>query len=164
MDFDALGQELEAEIERLGFEFVDLERGGSKTRPVLRIRIDKPGSEPGRGVTIEDCTMVSRALEKYLEERTSVGDRYVLEVSSPGIERPLVRRRDFERFSGKEIAVKTKTPVGAHGKRVEGVLLGIQDAEGREQVRMELPTREIVEIPREEIVRANLVFRWEDEK
>jgi len=164
MDVDALEQELEAEIERLGFEFVDLERGGSKTRPVLRIRIDKPGSEPGRGVTIDDCTTVSRALEQYLEERTSVGDRYVLEVSSPGIERPLVRRRDFERFSGKEIAVKTKTPVGSYGKRVEGVLLGIQDTEGREQVRLELPTREIVEIARDEIVRANLVFRWEDEK
>jgi len=164
MEIDALEQELEAEIERLGFEFVDLERGGSKTRPVLRIRIDKPDSAPGRGVTIEDCTKVSRGLEKYLEERASVGDRYVLEVSSPGIERPLVRRRDFERFSGKEIAVKTKTPVGEHGKRVEGVLLGIQDTGGREQVRVELPTREIVEIARDEIVRAHLVFRWEDEK
>ena len=164
MDIDALEQELEAEIERIGFEFVDLERGGSKTRPVLRIRIDKPGSEPGRGVTIEDCTAVSRALETYLEERTSVGDRYVLEVSSPGIERPLVKRRDFERFSGKEIAVKTKTPIGEHGKRVEGVLLGIQDAGGREQVRLELSTQEIVEVPRDDIVRANLVFRWEDDK
>lgn len=162
MNIDALEQELEAEVERLGFEFVDLERAGSKTRPVLRIRIDKPDSEPGRGVTIADCTAVSRALESYLEERTSIGDRYVLEVSSPGIERPLVKRRDFERFSGKEIAVRTKTPVGEYGKRVEGVLLGIQDAEGREQVRLELPTREIVEIPRDEIVRANLVFRWED--
>lgn len=164
MDIDALEQELEAEIERIGFEFVDLERSGSKTRPVLRIRIDKPGSEPGRGVTIEDCTAVSRALETYLEDRTSVGERYVLEVSSPGIERPLVKRRDFERFSGKEIAVKTKTSIGEHGKRVEGVLLGIQDAGGREQVRLELPTQEIVEISRDDIVRANLVFRWEDDK
>ena len=92
-----LERELETRIEALGYELVDLETAGSKTRPLLRLRIDRPGSEPGKGVTVDDCTRVSRALQQYLDEQQDLGDRYVLEVSSPGIERPLVIGTSYER-------------------------------------------------------------------
>ena len=106
---DALTQEIERRIEELGFELVDLERVGSRARPILRAYIDRPDSRPGEpGVSLDDCARVSRALEPFLDEREDLSDRYVLEVSSPGVERPLVRRRDWERFAGSEVRVKSK--------------------------------------------------------
>lgn len=158
----SLEHELESRIEALGLEFVELERAGSKARPILRVRIDVPDSAPGKGVSIEDCTRVSRALESYLDEAPELSERYVLEVSSPGLERPLVRRRDFERFAGREIAVKGHAPLaGRKEKRLTGELLGIEGEEGREQITLRLQDGTTVEIPRADIARANLVFRWD---
>src|SRR5690606_39553856 len=94
MDWDSLERELEARLESLGFELVELERAGSRTRPVLRLRIDVAAGD--HGVTLDDCARVSRALEPYLDTVEGLPERYVLEVSSPGVERPLVRARDFE--------------------------------------------------------------------
>jgi ribosome maturation factor RimP len=86
----------------------------------------------------------------------------VLEVSSPGIERPLVRRRDFERFTGREIALKVSEPFGeGNRKRFEGELLGVAGEGSDELVRLRLETGELLEIPRAKIVRARLIFRWE---
>jgi ribosome maturation factor RimP len=157
---DRLDQEIETQLERLGFELVELERAGSRARPILRIRIDRPEASPGQGVSLEDCTRVSRALEAALEERREVPDRYVLEVSSPGIERPLVRRRDFERFRGREIAVLAKTALPGGGKRLEGELLGITEDEGGERIRLRTADGEEVEIPREGTKKVHLVHRW----
>jgi ribosome maturation factor RimP len=156
---EALARQIETRVEALGFELVELEQAGSKTRPLLRLRIDVQGPEPGRGVSLEDCARVSRAVEGFLDEQGNVGDRYVLEVSSPGLERPLVKARDYERFAGKEIAIKTSQPVGDLGKRVEGVLRGISD----DRVQLDVGGRTI-EIPRKEIKKAHLVFRWDDER
>ena len=160
MEREPLGRELESRVEALGYELVDLETAGSKTRPLLRLRIDKPGSEPGKGVTVDDCTRVSRALQQYLDEQTDIGERYVLEVSSPGIERPLVRAADYDRFAGREVALKARTAIGEHGKRIEGVLLGLQGGE----VRVELPSKDVVSVPLDDVMRAHLIFRWGEKK
>src|SRR6185436_8141837 len=69
MEREALERELGARVEALGYEVVELETAGSNTRPLLRLRIDRPGSEPGNGVTVDDCTRVSRALQQYLDEQ-----------------------------------------------------------------------------------------------
>lgn len=160
---ERLEQELETRVGALGYEFVELERAGSKARPILRVRIDVPGgSEPGRGVSVDDCTKVSRALEAYLDERPDLSENYTLEVSSPGIERPLVRPRDYERFAGQEIAVKTSAPQGEKKqKRFEGELLGVVGGAGAERIRLRLKDGDVLEIPRAQIARAHLVFRWE---
>lgn len=159
-----LEHELDRRVEGLGFELVDLERAGTPQRPILRVRIDRPGAEPGAGVTLEDCARVSRALEAYLDnERADVGPRYVLEVSSPGVERPLVRRRDWERFAGREVAVHGRAALAGRTRRLEGVLLGLRVEEGAEEgerIVLRLPGGDEVEIPRAEITRAHLVFRW----
>ncbi len=155
-----LEQQLEARIEELGYEFVELERTGSRTRPILRIRIDRPDAEPGKGVTLEDCARVTRELEPLLDSRPELGGRYVLEVSSPGVERPLVRPRDFERFAGREVALKGPQPLAGRSRRLQGELLGLGGPEGDERIRLRLDDGEVVEIPREEVTRAHLVFRW----
>lgn len=160
---ESLEQTLEQRVEELGFEFVELERAGSRARPILRLRIDRPGATPGAGVTVEDCTRVSRSLESWLDGEDVLGGRYVLEVSSPGLERPLVKRRDFERFQGEEVAVKGKAPLAGRGRRLEGELLGVVDAGDDERVRLRLADGQIVDIPRADIARAHLIFRWRDE-
>ena len=155
---EALEREIESRIDSLGFELVELERVGSKARPILRIRIDRPDSDAG--VTLDDCSRVSRELESYLDKSPELGERYVLEVSSPGIERPLVRPRDYQRFAGKEIAVKTSEAIGDLGKRVEGVLRGIDE---RGVVELDVNGRTIA-IERGNIKKAHLVYRWAEDK
>ncbi len=160
---DSLEQVVEERVESLGYEFVELERGGSRSRPLLRVRIDRPdsGPEPGQGLSLEDCTRVSRALEDVLDGRPDLGERYVLEVSSPGLERPLIKRRDFERFAGREVSLRGREPLAGDSRRIEGELLGVSESEGRETVRVRLASGEEVAIPRERITRAQLVYRWE---
>lgn len=161
MSGDTLEQELEARVEALGYEFVELERTGTRGRPILRIRIDRPDSAPGQGVTLEDCARVTRALEEWLDAIPEWGGRYVLEVSSPGVERPLVRSRDYERFAGREVALKGFGPLAGRGRRLDGELLGLTEADGEERVRLRLKDGEVVEIPRNEVARAHLIYRWE---
>lgn len=153
--------ELERRVEDLGYELVDLRWGGSGKRPMLKLRIDRPDSVPGEGVTVDDCAEVSRALEPWLDEHEELSERYVLEVSSPGVDRPLVRARDFERFRGEHVAVKGRDVLLGKATRLEGELLGLADADTeREAVMLRLPDGEEVSIPRGEIREAHLVFTW----
>jgi ribosome maturation factor RimP len=155
---EGLEREIESRIAGLGYELVELEQVGSKARPILRIRIDRPDSDAG--VTLDDCSRVSRELETYLDESPELSERYVLEVSSPGVERPLVKPRDYQRFTGKEIAIKTSEAIGDLGKRVEGVLRGIDE---KGVVELDVKGR-TVEVPRDQIRKAHLVFRWDEKK
>ena len=155
---EALEREIESRIDALGYELVELERAGAKTRPILRLRIDRPGSD--QGVTLDDCARVSRELESFLDEKDDMSERYVLEVSSPGVERPLVKRSDYERFAGREVAIKTGEAVGDLGKRIEGVLRGIND---RDVVELDVQGRTI-EVDRDNIKKAHLVYRWDETK
>ncbi|CAN5766334.1 ribosome maturation factor RimP [soil metagenome] len=152
-----LEHELERRVEELGFEFVELETAGDRARPILRLRIDRPDSEPGRGVTLDECSSVSRALEGYLDDLPELSDTYVLEVSSPGLERPLTRARHFQRFVGREIRVKTQ------GKRLEGALLGVEGDAGEERVLVRRSDGAELAIPLAEVQKANLIHRWETE-
>jgi ribosome maturation factor RimP len=159
-----LQAEVEAGLAELGFELVDLEKAGSASRPVLRLRID--WAEDGGdevGVSIADCARVSRSLESRLEADERFPATYVLEVSSPGVERPLVRRRDFERFAGREVALHGKGVLAGRSRRLEGVLTGIDGAGVEEIIALRLPDGEEVLVPRSQVKRANLVFRWGSE-
>lgn len=156
----SLAGDLEERLEAFGYELVELEQAGDARRPILRIRIDRPDSSPENPVTTMDCARVSRHLEEFLDGRESLSDRYVLEVSSPGVERPLVRTRDFTRFAGQEIAVRGKSALAGRGKQLEGVLVGLAGSGDEEMVVLRLPDGEEVSIPRSAIKRANLIFRW----
>lgn len=155
---------VEAGLDELGFELVELEQAGNARRPVLRLRIDHRESDALQSnVSLEDCTRVSRALEARLEADPRFPETYVLEVSSPGVERPLVRRRDFQRFAGQEVAIRGTRPLAGRSRKLQGELLGIEGEASFEMIRLRLPDGEELEIPRSEISRANLVFRWGSE-
>ncbi|UCC73109.1 MAG: ribosome maturation factor RimP [Gemmatimonadota bacterium] len=159
---EELERTVEAVLDGLGYELVELDKAGQRARPILRLRIDRPGSEPGRGVTVDDCARVSRELEKVLDTWEDLPSGYLLEVSSPGVERPLRKRRDFERAVGREIAVRGYEPLAQGAKRLEGVLLGIEGSGVAERLRVKLRDESEVEVLCSAIAKANLVFRWDE--
>ncbi len=103
---DELTAEIKARVADLGFELVDVRKGGSGRRTTLQIRIDRHDSTPLHGVTIEDCAHVSRALERWLDGDDVLGPRYVLQVSSPGVERPIRWPEHWRRFVGHDVRVR----------------------------------------------------------
>ncbi|MBI1723025.1 MAG: ribosome maturation factor RimP [Gemmatimonadetes bacterium] len=105
LEREALERELASRVEELGYEPVEVRHGGTARRPHLTVRIDRPGSEPGHGVTVDDCARVSRALEAWLDGRGVGEGRYILEVSSPGLDRPLRRLAEWKRFMGRPVDV-----------------------------------------------------------
>ncbi len=157
--------ELFGRIEELGFELVELEWAGKSNRPILRLRVDRPGAEPGSGISVDDCAVVSRALEAWLDEL--LPERYVLEVSSPGLERPLVRPSDWIRFAGQRVLLHGTRVLGEQGKRVEGEILpaasererdALISGEGSVQIRQDDGTE--IEVALAEVERARLVYEW----
>lgn len=151
---------IERAIGDLGFEVVTLDRGGGRRRPILRIRIDRPDSRPGRSaVTVEDCASVAKALRDVLEKEKGTGDDWVLEVSSPGVERPLTKPRDFERFRGLRARVRGYGPLAGRSKELEGTLLGlVQDDPGTFVLGV---GDERVEIALDALASARLVYSWD---
>jgi ribosome maturation factor RimP len=163
MRSDALLRDLEVWVEELGYELVDLERAGTSRRPILRLRIDRPESAPGAGVSLDDCARVSRAMEAQLDVREDLPSTYVLEVSSPGVERPLVRPRDWRRFAGSTVAVRGRTTLPGGAGRLQGTLLGLRGEEGSGEdlyAEIRLADGEEVSVPLADIKSANLVYQW----
>jgi ribosome maturation factor RimP len=154
--------ELELRLERLGFELVEAAWVGSPRRPILRIKMDLPDSVPGKGgVSIDQCAEVSRSLEPWLDGHPEIPERYVLEVSSPGVDRPLTRVRDWERFKGEQALVKGRDLPGVQSNRVEGEILAVESEEGGPAVvALRLPSGEEVRIPLDRIQKAHLIYRW----
>lgn len=157
---DRVESDIEVEVERLGFELVEIERVGSSNRPILRLRIDRPEADEGQGITLENCAHVSRALEAILDGRNDLSERYVLEVSSPGVERPLVRARDFRRFVGRDIAILGRGPIHGRSKRVEGELIGLDESGEGEIILVRTEKGEEIAIPRDQTKKVHLVFRF----
>jgi ribosome maturation factor RimP len=111
---------------------------------------------------VDDCARVSRSLEPWLDEHEEVAERYVLEISSPGVERPLVRPRDWIRFAGREVALKGHRMLADRGKRLRGTLVGLDEGSGGEvMARLRLPEGEEVQVSLEDIADAHLIFDWE---
>src|SRR2546426_5379892 len=103
-----------SEIKPLGLELFELKFGGSRARPVLDVRVEGEGGEK---VSVDDCAAASRAIETRLDAEDFGGGRYVLEVSSPGIERPLRNAKDWKRFVGRSAVVTANVAGGPAGGR-----------------------------------------------
>jgi ribosome maturation factor RimP len=159
---EQLEQVAETVLGQLGYELVDLERAGQRARPILRLRIDRIDAEPGQGVTVDECARVSRELEAALEEREDLESSYILEVSSPGVDRPLRKLRDFERSVGRDVAIRGYGPLAGGSKRLEGALLAVEGAAGSEILRLKTGDGTEVEVPLSAIAKANLVFNWDE--
>ncbi len=110
-------------IEGLGYELVRIRLMSGK-RATLQIMAERPEG----GFEVEDCARVSRAVSTVLDVEDPISGEYTLEVSSPGIDRPLTRPKDFERYEGYEVRLETSELIDGR-KRFRGVLAGVQDGE-----------------------------------
>ena len=153
-DLEDLTAQVRRRVTEVGYELVDLRRRGSQTRPLLQVRVDRPDSEPGRGITHQNCADVSRALERWLDEVQPLGTRYVLEVSSPGIERPVRWPEHWRRFRGRDVNVKL---VGRG--RVRAMIVDVIDDGGTVLLRLE-GTETDVAVPLHEAREATLAVDW----
>jgi ribosome maturation factor RimP len=108
-------------VEKLGYELVDVEYLKEGQNWFLRLYIDHP-----HGIQLTDCEKVSKEIDQMLDEHDLIPHKYFLEVSSPGIERPLKNRRDFESFLGSRVKINTYLPVDEK-KSFTGLLLGLKD-------------------------------------
>ena len=109
----ALEALVRARVDALGFDLVELRRGGTARKPLLDVRIDR---REGSKVSVDDCALVSRALEPELEASGLVRDDYVLEVSSPGLERPLRSAADWRRFARNRWMTASKSRFWIRGR------------------------------------------------
>jgi ribosome maturation factor RimP len=149
-DREAISEIIERVAAREGLELVHWEAVGPRNNFVLRIYIDKPG-----GVTHGDCERVSNQVGTLLDVEDLIPNRYVLEVSSPGIERGLYKRADYERFSGSRIKVRVSEPIDGQ-RNFRGKLIGLID----EKISLDADGRGQIEIPYEQIVKANIEYEF----
>jgi len=114
-------EELEPALAAMGFELIEVEFGQHGSRELLRLFIDKP-----EGVTIDDCALASRQMSAVLDLSDFIDSKYTLEVSSPGIDRPIRKPEDFERYAGERVKVSTFAAVDGR-RKFKGILQGCED-------------------------------------
>ena len=150
------GEGLKAKIQELaeqtaasmGLEIILVEIKGGSDRPIVRTYIDQPG-----GVTLDDCERLSKRLSVVLDVEDWIPGSYTLEVSSPGLDRPLVKEADFARFAGRSARVRTRLPMGGQ-RNFRGKILKV--AMGK--VELEVAPGRKVDIEVADIEKANLVI------
>jgi ribosome maturation factor RimP len=147
---DALEGVVESELDAVGFDLVELRRGGTKARPLIEVRIDR---RDGQSVTVDDCARASRALEGRLDGSELVSAQYVLQVSSPG-ERPLRSTEDWRRFVGRWANVLTPE----HGGRIEAKILAVEGEVGSEVAVLEPKPGVQRRVPLADVKEARLAF------
>jgi len=139
----------------LGLELAEVEYKQEGRQMVLRLFIDRDG-----GVTLDDCSAVSRELTEILDVEDFIQGNYNLEVSSPGLNRPLKKPADFERFTGRLVKIRTFEPLpddaGNMRKTFLGELLGFSDS----MVRLKLNEGQTASIPLGKVAKANLEFEF----
>ncbi|MTJ82541.1 MAG: ribosome maturation factor RimP [Telmatospirillum sp.] len=123
-------------LEAMGYELVRVLMQGRQNL-TLQIMAERRDRQP---MTVDDCADISRSISALLDVEDPIAGAYTLEVSSPGIDRPLTRPQDFERFAGFEAKVETKEPVEGR-KRFRGRMMGLDE---QSQVRLVVETQEIV--------------------
>jgi len=150
---DALEGLISGVVGALGFELFELRLVGSRSRPTVQIRIDRLD---GGTVTVDDCAVVSRAVEARLDEDGTLGERYGLEVSSPGLERPLRNAADWQRFVGRKASVSSPALNG----REEVEILAVDGEPGREVVLVRDERGQEQRVALADVKDARLAFHW----
>ena len=134
-------------VESMGYELVGVEFSGGASHGTLRVYIDRE-----EGVSIDDCASISHQISAILDVEEPIQQAYDLEVSSPGLDRPLFKVADFERFSGQQVKIKMST--GLDGRRnFKGVLQGVIDSR---LIEVEVDG-EVFQLPLTDIGKANLI-------
>lgn len=136
-----------------GLEFVHSEVVGTSGSMTVRVFIDKPG-----GVSHEDCSKVSKAIDAILDTEDLIPTAYILEVSSPGLERELYSLGDFQRFAGHPAKVKTREAINGQ-RNFRGKILSVEDTD----IVFDDRTNGMVRFPYELVIKANLEIDLEEE-
>ncbi len=148
---DALWEVVEPVVTGLGYELVEIEYLSQDGMNILRIYIDQ-----GDGITADDCGKVSLQLSAMFDVEEPVRARYNLEVSSPGLDRPLRKVSDFERFTGSKVKVKMAMPIGMENRRnFTGILVGVE----ADQAKIEVDGEEY-ELPIAAIEKARIIPKY----
>jgi ribosome maturation factor RimP len=157
MGNDSIAARIQEIAERVaidhGLELVHVEVAGPDNKPIVRVFIDKP-----QGVTHDDCSEVSTHLGTILDVEDFIHASYTLEVSSPGLERGLYKRADYERFAGSNARMKTRQPIGGQ-RNFRGRLVGLEG----DDVIFEDRTSGEVRVPLGLITKANIEVDVEEE-
>lgn len=148
---DRIREILRPILDRNGLEPVDVTLRTEMGRWILRVTIDHEG-----GVTVDHCAAVSRDLGVHLDVEDLIPVKYYLEVSSPGLDRPLKEERDFERFAGRQVLIRTHRSVEGR-RKIAGKLEGIEDG----VVSVALGDGAKVRVPVEDISSARLDFEFD---
>ncbi len=133
-----------------GIEVVEVEFKGSGGNQLVRISIDKP-----EGVTHADCELVSQQVGTILDVEDVVPGHYTLEVSSPGVERKLLKPNDYIRFQGKKAKIVLRQPV-ENQRHLQGTLAGLENG----TVSLDTGAGRVLRFPLNQVERANLKFEW----
>lgn len=137
-------------LEELGLELVEITLRVEGGRWILRVTIDRE-----EGVQVQHCTNVSRELSVHLDVEDLIPVKYYLEVSSPGLDRPLKDEKDFERFKGRLVKIKTNRSVGGR-RKISGTIDGIEDG----VVRVLMEDGISLQVPVEDISSARLDYKF----
>ena len=148
-DTAAIARLIEPAVKEMGLDLVRVAMIGGKSDPTLQVMAERPET---RQLTIDDCADLSRRIGDILDEADPIEEGYRLEVSSPGIDRPLTRRADFADWSGHEARIKYAEPVDG-AKQVSGIIDGVSG----DSIRVST-TKGLREVPFESIASAKLLL------
>lgn len=145
---DKLTRVVASAVEPLGYELVGVEYLAQGRHSVLRVYIDSP-----EGITLDDCERASRQLSAVMDVEDPIKGHYTLEMSSPGLDRPLFNAQQFEQFSGHKVALRLHTPLDGQRKFM-AVIRGVED----DQILLVAPeSDEEWQVPLDNIEKANLI-------
>lgn len=151
IDIEKIESVVEPVVQSKGYEFVACEWLFEEGRRILRVFIDK-----SEGVNIDDCSEISYLLSPLLDVEDLIPGNYSLEISSPGLDRPLKKLADFEKFAGNKIRLRTKNPVNERGN-FKGILKGVEGEEVLVKV-----DHQIFRIAHSNIHKARLEVDWDE--
>jgi len=144
---DKLTALVSSAVDALGFELVGVEYLAQGAHSVLRVFIDSE-----QGITLDDCSRVSHQISGVLEVEDPIRGKYNLEVSSPGLDRPLFTRSHFQRFVGRGVKLRLRQPLNGQ-RKFKGVINAVEN----EHIQITLDQEQVLELQIDEIEKANLI-------
>ena len=144
---DKLSKLVTSGVTALGYELVGIEQLSQGRHSVVRIYIDSE-----RGITLDDCDKVGRQIGAILEVEDPIRGQYNLEISSPGLDRPLFTLAHFERFIGKQVSLRLHRPMEGQ-RKFKGIIEGVEGS----RIQIALENEKVLELELDEIEKANLI-------
>jgi ribosome maturation factor RimP len=157
VDLDQISRVAERVVQGMDYELVDVE-WKNESGWILRVFIDRPaggGVAPVSVIGVDDCAKVSHQLSATLDVEDLIDAHYSLEVSSPGLNRPLKKESDFRRFVGQKAKIRTRHPVGEARRNFSGTLVSVENG----NVKIDVGDQ-VCDVPVDDVEKANLVFEF----